>query len=162
MNMTIGELEKTMLDDLDEYCSDRSLCNACVFFNGDETNCIHSGDYTIDDLFDRYKQLLNECPSACSIPYDEFYKLAAPLTGTTVEITSYEDLVNHPSHYIHGGIECIDAMKAAFGSDELKVYCKIAAFKYLWRADHKGGLQDIQKANWYLNKYLELERLENE
>lgn len=162
MNMTIGELEKTMLDDLDEYCSDRSLCNACVFFNGDETNCIHSGDYTIDDLFERYKQLLNECPSACSIPYDEFYKLAAPLTGTTVEITSYEDPVNHPIHYIHGGIECIDAMKAAFGSDELKVYCKIAAFKYLWRADHKGGLQDIQKANWYLNKYLELGRLENE
>lgn len=162
MNMTIGELEKTMLDDLDEYCSDRYLCSACVFFNGDETNCIHSGDYTIDDLFDRYKQLLNECPSACSIPYDEFYKLAAPLTGTTVEITNYEDLVNHPIHYIHGGIECIDAMKAAFGSDELKVYCKIAAFKYLWRADHKGGLQDIQKANWYLNKYLELERLENE
>lgn len=162
MNMTIGELEKTMLDDLDEYCSNRSLCNACVFFNGDETNCIHSGDYTIDDLFDRYKQLLNECPSACSIPYDEFYKIAAPLTGTTVEITNYEDLVNHPIHYIHGGIECIDAMKAAFGSDELKVYCKIAAFKYLWRADHKGGLQDIQKANWYLNKYLELERLENE
>lgn len=162
MNMTIGELEKTMLDDLDEYCSDRSLCNACVFFNGDETNCIHSGDYTIDDLFDRYKQLLNECPSACSIPYDEFYKLAAPLTGTTVEITNYEDLVNHPIHYTHGGIECIDATKAAFGSDELKVYCKIAAFKYLWRADHKGGLQDIQKANWYLNKYLELERLENE
>lgn len=162
MNMTIGELEKTMLDDLDEYCSDRYLCSACVFFDGDETNCIHSGDYTIDDLFDRYKQLLTECPSACSIPYDEFYKLAAPLTGTTVEITNYEDLVNHPIHYIHGGIECIDAMKAAFGSDELKVYCKIAAFKYLWRADHKGGLQDIQKANWYLNKYLELERLENE
>lgn len=162
MNMTIGELEKTMLDDLDEYCSDRSLCNACVFFDGDETNCIHSGDYTIDDLFDRYKQLLNECSSACSIPYDEFYKLAAPLTGTTVEITNYDDMVNHPGHYTHGGIECIDAMKAAFGSDELKVYCKIAAFKYLWRADHKGGLQDIRKANWYLNKYLELERLENE
>lgn len=162
MNMTIGELEKTMLDDLDEYCSDRSLCSACVFFNGDETNCIHSGNYTIDDLFDRYKQLLNECPSACSIPYDEFFKIAAPLTGTTVEITNYEDPVNHPIHYIHGGIECIDAMKAAFGSDELKVYCKIAAFKYLWRADHKGGLQDIQKANWYLNKYLELEKLENE
>lgn len=160
MNMTIGELEKTMLDDLDEYCSDRSLCNACVFFNGDETNCIHSGDYTIDDLFDRYKQLLNECPSACSIPYDEFYKIAAPLTGTTVEITNYEDLVNHPSHYTHGGIECIDAMKAAFGSDELKVYCKIAAFKYLWRADHKGGLTDIKKARFYIEKYIELEESE--
>lgn len=162
MNMTIGELERTMLNDLDEYCSNCSLCNVCVFFDGDETNCIHSGDYTIDDLFDRYKQLLTECPSACSISADEFFKIAAPLMGTDVTVTNYEDLVNHPNHYTHGGIECIDAMKAAFGSDELKVYCKIAVFKYLWRADHKGGLQDIQKANWYLNKYLELERLENE
>lgn len=160
MNMTIGELEKTMLDDLDEYCSDRSLCNACVFFNGDETNCIHSGDYTIDDLFDRYKQLLTECPSACSIPADEFFKIAAPLMGTDVTITNYEDLVNHPIHYTHGGIECIDAMKAAFGSDELKVYCKIAAFKYLWRADHKGGLTDIKKARFYIEKYIELEESE--
>lgn len=166
MNMTIGELEKTMLDDLDEYCSDRSLCNACVFFNGDETNCIHSGDYTIDDLFDRYEQLLTECPSACSIPADEFFKIAAPLMGTDVTVTNYEppqnDLVNHPEHYAHSNIECIDAMRAAFGTDQLQIYCKIAAFKYLWRSDWKGGTQDIQKANWYLNKYLELERLENE
>lgn len=66
------------------------------------------------------------------------------------------DVVNHPSHYTQGGIECIDAMKAAFGADELAVYCKIAAFKYVWRCDHKNGLEDIKKAIWYLNKYLEL------
>ena len=162
MNMTIGELEKTMLDDLDEYCSDRSLCNACVFFNGDETNCIHSGDYTIDDLFDRYKQLLNECPSACSIPYDEFYKLAAPLIGTTVEITNYEDLVNHPSHYTHGGIECWDAMLAAYGHEQVKIYAKINCFKYLFRMDNKGGIVDAKKALWYLRKYIELEEQANE
>lgn len=156
MNMTIGELEKTMLDDLDEYCSDRSLCNACVFFNGDETNCIHSGDYTIDDLFDRYKQLLNECPSACSIPYDEFFKLAAPLTATTVEITNYDDMVNHPGHYTHGGIECIDAQIAAFGEETVTHFCLCNCMKYLWRHEHKGGKIDCEKALWYLNKYMEL------
>lgn len=162
MNMTIGEFERIMMDDLDAYCSNQSLCSVCMFFNADETHCFHSGNYDMDDLFDWYSQLLEECPSACSIPANEFFKMAAPLTGTDVTVTNYEDLVNHPIHYTHGGIECVDAMKAAFGSDELKVYCKIAAFKYLWRADHKGGSQDIQKANWYLNKYLELERLENE
>ena len=73
------------------------------------------------------------------------------------------DVVNHPSHYTQGGIECIDAMKSAFGADELAVYCKIAAFKYLWRSELKNGDEDIEKAIWYLNKYKELgnDRVDN-
>lgn len=66
------------------------------------------------------------------------------------------DIVNHPPHYTQGDIECIDAMKAAFGADELAVYCKIAAFKYIWRCEHKNGLEDVKKAVWYLNKYIAL------
>lgn len=166
MNMTVREFEETMVNDLDQYCNTNSLCSNCMFFNAYETNCIHTINYTLEDVIGWYKQIMIEHPKCCSIDEDEFYEMAAPLWGTDVKTTNYEppknDLVNHPTHYTHGGIECIDAMKAAFGSDELKVYCKIAAFKYLWRADHKGGLQDIQKANWYLNKYLEVERLENE
>lgn len=41
------------------------------------------------------------------------------------------DVVNHPSHYTQGNIECIDAMKSAFGAAQLATYCKIAAFKYI-------------------------------
>ena len=67
------------------------------------------------------------------------------------------DVVNHPSHYTQGGIECIDAMKSAFGADELAVYCKIAAFKYIWRCELKNGSEDVKKAIWYLQKFLELE-----
>lgn len=67
-----------------------------------------------------------------------------------------EDVVNHPRHYTQGDIECIDAMRAAFGAQELAVYCKIAAFKYIWRTEHKNGVEDIKKAVWYLNKYIEL------
>ena len=66
------------------------------------------------------------------------------------------DAVNHPAHYTQGGIECIEAMEAAFGKEELAVYCKIAAFKYIWREEHKHGTEDIRKAIWYLNKYLSL------
>ena len=66
------------------------------------------------------------------------------------------DFVNSPPHYTQGGIECIDAMEAAFGAQELAVYCKIAAFKYIWRCEHKNGLEDIKKAVWYLNKHIEL------
>jgi hypothetical protein len=66
------------------------------------------------------------------------------------------DAVIHPSHYNQGGIECIDAMVAAFGKEAVATWCKINAFKYIWREEHKNGLQDIDKAIWYLNKYKEL------
>lgn len=67
------------------------------------------------------------------------------------------DNVNHPQHYNSGGIECIDAMVAAFGKEEVGAFCKLNAFKYLWRCEHKGTyLEDINKAIWYLNKFKEL------
>lgn len=82
---------------------------------------------------------------------------------TPCETKPENDVVNHPSHYTQGGIECIQAMEAAFGVAQRAVYCKIAAFKYLWRCDPKNGSEDIKKAIWYLNKYLELtERTDND
>lgn len=61
------------------------------------------------------------------------------------------DMVNKPPHYTHSTIECIDAMCAAFGDEAVRTYCRIAAFKYQWRADHKGSpKQDLEKAVWYL------------
>lgn len=67
--------------------------------------------------------------------------------------------VNHPSHYNRGEIECIDAMESAFGASAVADFCKINAFKYIWRAGEKAGnseVQDIEKAVWYLNKAKEL------
>ena len=70
-----------------------------------------------------------------------------------------ENQVNHPSHYNTGSIECIDAMTSAFGNDAVIKFCKINAFKYIWRSGNKAGnseKQDLQKASWYLNKATEL------
>lgn len=64
--------------------------------------------------------------------------------------------VDHPSHYNQGGIECLDAMMAAYGEEATATFCLTNAFKYLWRTEHKNGIQDIDKAIWYLNKYKEL------
>lgn len=67
------------------------------------------------------------------------------------------DNVNHPMHYAGGGIECIDAMEAAFGKAEVASFCKLNAFKYIWRCFHKeDGVEDVEKALWYLNRYKEL------
>jgi hypothetical protein len=61
------------------------------------------------------------------------------------------DPVNHPEHYTKGSIECIDAIAAALGPDGFASYCTGNALKYIWRWRHKAGVQDIDKAIWYLN-----------
>lgn len=51
--------------------------------------------------------------------------------------------VNHPSHYNRGEIECIDAMESAFGASAVADFCKINAFKYIWRAGEKAGNSEV-------------------
>lgn len=75
--------------------------------------------------------------------------------------TSATDSVNHPSHYETNGIECIDAMIAAQGVSAVQDFCICNAFKYIWRHKHKNGAEDIKKAVWYLDKWLELEGRNN-
>lgn len=66
-----------------------------------------------------------------------------------------DDNINHPKHYNSSNIicecgrqiECIDVtrnMDFNLGN----------AFKYLWHSAHKGGLEDIKKARWYLDDYI--------
>ena len=62
--------------------------------------------------------------------------------------------VNHPSHYNQTGIECIDAIKASLG-DGYQDYCKGNVMKYLWRYKYKNGIEDLKKAQWYLNSMVD-------
>ena len=64
--------------------------------------------------------------------------------------------INHPDRYAGGKFECIDVMLDVFGADAVKHFCILNAFKYLWRSEKKNGVEDIKKAVWYLNKYIEL------
>ena len=69
------------------------------------------------------------------------------------------DNINHPAHYNQNGIECIEVIRAAIGDSGTADFCMGCAIKYLYRARHKGHeIEDIQKANWYLAKYVELRR----
>ena len=66
------------------------------------------------------------------------------------------DLVNHPTHYTGGKIECIDALESAVTDlNGIEAVCTANAIKYLWRWKHKNGKQDLQKATWYINKLME-------
>lgn len=65
------------------------------------------------------------------------------------------DLINHPAHYCRNGIECIDVIEAATadlaGSEAV---CTANAMKYLFRWKQKGGVQDLKKARWYLDRLI--------
>lgn len=67
-----------------------------------------------------------------------------------------QDVVNHPSHYEVGDIQCIDAMLLTQGKESVKDFCIGNAFKYLWRHKKKNGDEDIKKAKWYIDKYISL------
>lgn len=64
------------------------------------------------------------------------------------------DLINHPDHYRQGEIECIDAIAAALTPDEFCGYCKGNVLKYVWRERHKGSLESLKKARWYLDRLI--------
>ena len=65
------------------------------------------------------------------------------------------DNVNRPAHYTQGGIECIEAIKAAIGPVQFEGFLRGNVMKYLWRAEHKNApLDDLRKAQWYLGRLI--------
>jgi len=65
-----------------------------------------------------------------------------------------DDPVNHPSHYTSGKIEVID-----FIEDQKFPYHLGNACKYLCRAGKKNPektTEDLRKAVWYINRYIDL------
>lgn len=66
------------------------------------------------------------------------------------------DMVNHPAHYTQGGIECIDAIKAAVtGLTGIEAVCTGNIIRYIWRWKFKNGLEDLKKCRWYIDKLIE-------
>ena len=66
------------------------------------------------------------------------------------------DMVNHPSHYkAKNGMEVIDVIEAFTAN--LKGYEAIytgKVIKYICRWKEKNGLEDLMKAQWYLNRLI--------
>ena len=123
-------------------------------------------------MIEKYCDSITEC-SECAIKdnmvtcygkYDEFpeeiEKNYEIIFGNN-SYTKYEkkdDMVNHPSHYTSGGVECIDAITAALSKydDPVDSWLVGQVIKYLWRAPLKGKYEeDIKKAQFYLNRLVE-------
>ena len=66
------------------------------------------------------------------------------------------DNVNNPTHYTQGEIECIDCIKAAtVNKVGIEAFCVGNAIKYLFRYENKNGLEDVKKAQWYINRLIQ-------
>ena len=77
--------------------------------------------------------------------------------ASEIEIAETDSMVESPLHYRQGEIEAIDAIEAALSADEFRGYLKGNVMKYLWREAHKGGSEDVRKAQWYLNRLVDLD-----
>ena len=83
--------------------------------------------------------------------------LAAHFPQEWEEVFDEEEQVNSTSHYNKGGIECIDAMFAATVNKPSNEAILVSnAIKYLWRYEAKNGIEDVKKAQWHINKLVEI------
>lgn len=63
--------------------------------------------------------------------------------------------VNHPTHYNQGDIECIDGIESAIiNLRGIEAFCTGNSIKYLWRWKDKGGVKDLEKAKWYIDRLI--------
>ena len=71
--------------------------------------------------------------------------------------------VKHPKHYNReNAMECIEEMELVFGRKAVKHFCLLNSWKYRYRAADKNGIEDLAKSDWYMNKYKELCKKEND
>ena len=120
------------------------FCFNCKFSNNSILDrscdkCVNLGNGTVDYF------TLNITPEQPTTPH--MPPVNQPKTG---------EEINHPTRYAGGKYECIDVMTDVFGVDAVKSFCKLNAFKYLWREKNKNGVEDLKKCAWYLNKLIEL------
>lgn len=66
------------------------------------------------------------------------------------------DPVNHPSHYMQGAMEVIDAIEG-MGLP----YHEGNIVKYVARWRHKNGVEDLKKARFYLDRLIALSERDN-
>ena len=65
--------------------------------------------------------------------------------------------VDHPPHYTSHPAKCA---KCGHGIECIQVaehlnFCLGNAMKYIWRADLKSGIEDLEKAKWYVTREIE-------
>lgn len=70
---------------------------------------------------------------------------------------SEDKMVSHPNHYCSdNGLEVIDVIESFTGDLKgIEAFDTSNVIKYICRWKHKNGLQDLEKAMWYLQHLID-------
>lgn len=96
------------------------------------------------------------------LPYccGNFIKVAQesnPRQISFVEQDNEKERVNHPQHYLQGGIECFDVIERFYGKQALEDFCLCNSLKYQMRCRLKDNyIDDLKKAKFYIGKIIEM------
>ena len=83
-------------------------------------------------------------------------KIAKIISDNISQNEKPDDMVNHPKHYNQGDIETIDKIKYLTKEfSGIEAVCLGNFIKYIDRCNLKGGMEDLEKAEWYLNRFLD-------
>lgn len=104
----------------------------------------------------------------CSDDEGLFYIWCAPCGARTVKKDAEDEAreawnrraeppaaPDDPARYSRGGIECIDAIRAALDPVEYRGFCKGSVLGYVWREKYKGGDRDLGKAGDFIGYALD-------
>ncbi len=154
--MTRKEKENILYD----YCDNKT-------FNCTDCPLAKKYDKETDEYTDQYACIFGEMSDDMLNKCYNWYKELDPAACENAEDICCNkepdaDMVNHPSHYTQGGIECIDCIKSAtVGKVGIEAFCVGNAIKYLFRYEEKNGIEDVKKARWYIDRLIrELEEKE--
>lgn len=113
----------------------------------------------------RISDIRKECESGIACEYCKYRDFKCSIRGFSDEKVELPPIIKaadvttdavNPAHYKTGKYECIDVMIDIFGIEAVKTFCKLNAFKYIWRADAKNGAEDIEKAQAYIDRFVEM------
>lgn len=68
-----------------------------------------------------------------------------------------EGSVHSPDHYTQTNMECKEAIEGMLGDNVVHAW-RANILKYIWRYQDKGGIQDLEKAQVYLDFLIKYEK----
>ena len=166
LNMTRDEMESLLTD----FCKSKIGCESCPMEDYENCDMDELSDAELERVVGVIRSIMESEKRCHKKIFDvdgTVYTQDPDKQGWTGHPThecdnvNYHapeyDSVNHPAHYeLPGGLECFDVIVATQGVEAAQHFAIGNAIKYLFRQKRKNGLEDVEKARWYLDKYIEL------
>ena len=154
--MTRAEMESLLAD----FCKSKIGCESCPMEDYENCDMDELSDAELERVVGVIRSIMEsekQCHKKIFDVDGTVYTQDPDGQGWTGHPAPECDNVNHPAHYeLPGGLECFDMIVATQGIEAAQHFAIGNAIKYLFRQKRKNGLEDVRKARWYLDKYIEL------